>query len=46
VLFAKADRKNCQSVKEVLESFCDLSGQKVNLNKSKVFFSPNVFYTT
>jgi ribonuclease HI len=42
VLFAKADRKNCQSVKEVLESFCDLSGQKVNLNKSKVFFSPNV----
>ena len=42
VLFTKADHKNCQSVKEVLESFCDLPGQKVNLNKSKVFFSPNV----
>jgi hypothetical protein len=42
VLFAKADRKNCQSIKEVLETFCDLSGQKVNSCKSKAYFSPNV----
>jgi ribonuclease HI len=26
----------------VLDDFCHLSGQKVNLSKSKVFFSPNV----
>ena len=25
MLFAKADRKNCVAIKEVLESFCDLS---------------------
>ena len=42
VLFAKADRKNCHSVSDVLESFCDIFSQKVNHNKSKVFFSPNV----
>ena len=42
VLFAKADRKNCQSVRDVLETFCELSGQKVNLSKSKVLFSANV----
>jgi hypothetical protein len=42
VLFAKVDAKNCSNVKEVLETFCDLSSQKVNQAKSKVYFSPNV----
>ena len=42
VLFVKADLKNSQNIKEVLESFCDLSGLKVNLSKSKILFSPNV----
>lgn len=42
VLFAKPDLKNSQSIKEVLESFCELSSLKVNLLKSKIFFSPNV----
>uniref|UniRef100_A0A2N9I899 Reverse transcriptase domain-containing protein n=1 Tax=Fagus sylvatica TaxID=28930 RepID=A0A2N9I899_FAGSY len=42
VLFAKADRKNCCHIREVLDTFCDLSGQKVNMMKSKVYFSPNV----
>ena len=42
VLFAKADRKNCLAVRDVLDSFCSLSGQKVNNAKSRVFFSPNV----
>ena len=42
VLFARADRKNCVAVREVLDSFCDLSGQKVSQEKSRVFFSPNV----
>ena len=42
VLFAKVDLKNRQSIKKVLESFCDLSSLKVNLSKSKILFSPNV----
>ena len=29
-------------IKDVLEDLCMLSGQKISLNKSKVFFSPNV----
>ena len=42
VLFARADRKNCVAIREVLDSFCSLSGQKVSQAKSRVFFSPNV----
>lgn len=42
VLFAKADRKNFLAVREVLDSFCSLLGQKVSNAKSRVFFSPNV----
>jgi len=30
MLLAKADRKNCVSIKEVLDSFCEISGQKVS----------------
>ena len=41
VLFAKADLMNCSSVRETLDSFCELSGQKVSLNKSKVYLSLN-----
>ena len=42
VLFAKADMKNCTSVRDTLDSFCELSGQKISLNKSKVYFSLNI----
>ena len=42
MLFAKVGLKNYQSIKEVLENLCDLSGQKVNLSKSKAYFSLNV----
>ena len=42
VLFARADWKNCVTAREVLDFFCDLSGQKVSQGKSRVFFSPNV----
>ena len=42
MLFAKADQKNCVAIKEVLESFCELSGQKISSEKSCVYFSPNV----
>ena len=46
VLFAKADLKNCCHVREALDTFCDLSGQKVSHHKSKVYFSPNVSQST
>ena len=42
MLFAKADWKNCVAIKDVLESFCDLSRQKISGEKSQVFFFPNV----
>lgn len=42
VLFAKADMKNCTSVGDTLDSFCELSGQKISLNKSKVYFSSKI----
>ena len=42
VLFAKYDRKNCLAVRDVIDSFCSLSGKKVSNAKSRVFFSPNV----
>lgn len=42
MLFAKVDSKNCDAILEVLDNFCNMVGQKVNLNKSQVYFSPNV----
>ena len=42
MLFPKANSKNCESIIEVLDNFCNLAGQKVNLTKSKILFSPNV----
>ena len=38
VLFAKADHKNFVAIKDVLDTFCALSGQKVSVEKSWVFF--------
>ena len=42
LLFVRANEENCGSVREAIEEFCLLSGQRVNFSKSKVFFSPNV----
>jgi hypothetical protein len=42
LLFADASVKSCRTILTVLEDFCSHSGQKVNLSKSKVLFSPNV----
>ena len=42
MLFAKADRKNCLAIRELLDSFCELSGQKISNEKSRVYSSPNV----
>jgi ribonuclease HI len=39
---AEASINSCNTITRVLADFCHLSGQKVNLSKSKVFFSPNV----
>lgn len=38
LLFAKADTLNCTSIREALDEFCMISGQKINLTKSKVLF--------
>lgn len=42
ILFGHANRANCKAMMEVLNDFCSLSGQTVNLSKSKMFVSPNV----
>jgi len=41
ILFAKATKKNYSTIKKVLDTFCNLSGQKINLVKLKIFFSPH-----
>ena len=41
VLFAKAYLRNCISVRETLDTFCEFLGKIVSLNKSKVYFSLN-----
>ena len=42
MLFAKANSKNCDAILEVLDNFCNLAGQRINVNKSRILFSPNV----
>ena len=42
VLFAKTNRKNCITIKDAIETFYVLFGQKVSDKKSRVFFSLNI----
>ena len=42
VLFAKVNQANCIVIREVLDTFCEKSGQTISESKSRVFFSPNV----
>ena len=42
MLFAKADRVNCSTIRDVLDYFCGLFGQTVSESKSRVYASPNV----
>ena len=42
LLCVEASTSCCLTISRVLENFCYISGQKVNLSKSKAFFSPNV----
>jgi hypothetical protein len=37
--FFKAEANNAQVIKECLTKYCEASGQKVNLEKSSIFFS-------
>ena len=42
ILFAKVDEDSCETISEVLDEFCEESGQKVSVDKSRIYFSPNV----
>ena len=42
ILFAEASVSQIRVIRKVLETFCGASGQKVNLEKSVIFFSENV----
>ncbi|KAH1032169.1 hypothetical protein J1N35_044343 [Gossypium stocksii] len=42
VIFSKADMKHCRLIKDILDSFCDLSGYKINARKMNIFFSKGV----
>lgn len=42
ILFAEANIEQAKLIKTILSLFCDSSGQKVSLDKTRVFFSKNV----
>ena len=42
VLFARANHLNCSTSREVLDDFCDISGQTIGETKSIMYFSLNV----
>ncbi|XP_028055196.1 uncharacterized protein LOC114259389 [Camellia sinensis] len=42
ILFAQANQMNCDTIIDVLCEFCEVSGQKINYAKSKLFISPNI----
>ena len=46
MLFAKANVKGAESIKKVLDKFCEASGQLISVDKSRVYFSPNVLEIT
>ena len=41
LLFIKLNKQSPKQLKEVLESFCKMSGQKINDSKSVMTVSPN-----
>lgn len=42
ILFAKVNDKTCEAISEVLQTFCSESGQNVSMEKSRIYFFPNV----
>jgi hypothetical protein len=41
VFFVKGDNKSTRNFKSVLQTYCNGSGQKINLQKSSFFFGPH-----
>ena len=41
LIFMRANEKNCTNLVKLLRTYCDASGQEVNLQKSSVFFGAN-----
>ena len=41
ILFCKAGAKDCRVLKHILQTYEEASGQKINTEKSSIFFSPN-----
>ena len=41
LIFCKASAQACQTLKEVLDTFCAQSGQLINFHKSSIVFSKN-----
>ena len=46
ILFCKANPNECQELKQILQKYEDASGQKINTDKSFIFFSPNTSQNT
>jgi hypothetical protein len=42
LIFGQAIEEGMEAVMEVLNEFCNMSGQRVNYDKSSIFFSRNV----
>ena len=38
IFFARSDRRSVEALKETLQLYCQGSGQKINLDKSSIFF--------
>lgn len=41
LLFGEVSMRRTRYIQKILNDFCMASGQKVNLNKSKVWYTPN-----
>ncbi|CAN6553756.1 unnamed protein product [Malus baccata var. baccata] len=42
LLFLKADDKNCRNLVDLINKYCEASGQLVNFQKSSVYFGANI----
>lgn len=42
ILFGQTTSSNCTAILEVLEQFCAISRQTINLQKSKLYIYPNI----
>ncbi|KAM1457565.1 hypothetical protein ACFX2I_034725 [Malus domestica] len=42
LIFLKAEKDNCKNLVRIIDEYCSVSGQQVNLYKSNVFFGRNV----